>query len=105
MFGSFSENLLEQFRQDYAERLIRLGSQKYEIKTNNGKVTLVPPGSEAKKGAELPAGTKNRNVSGKRMTDAGAAGRLKGAQAALAKATNPGAKAAAQKNLNAARVG
>jgi len=105
MFGHFPDELLAQFRADYAEKLIRLSSGLYEIKTKGKKVSLLPAGSEAKKGAELPSGTKNRNVSGVRMTDSGAKGRIKGAQAALAKATNPGAKAAAQKNLNAATIG
>mgnify|MGYP006273230049 CR=1 FL=1 len=105
MFGSFSDETLQQFQHDYAEKLVKLSSGTYEVKKGNKGVELVPAGSEAKKGAELPDGAKNRNVSGKRMTDAGAAGRIKGAQAALAKATTPGAKAAAQKNLNAARVG
>jgi hypothetical protein len=105
MFGSFPENLLAQFRADYAEKLVRLSSGLYEVKTDGKKVSLTLAGSTAKKGAELPSGTKNRNVSGVRMTDAGAKGRVKGAQAALNSSKSPGAKAAAMKNLNAAQIG
>jgi hypothetical protein len=91
----------------YGEKTVRIGSNKYDVDVADGKIKLKPAGPDAKAGAkpELPPGSKNRNVSGARMTDAGAKGRIKGAQAALAKAPNPGAKAAAQKNLNAAMVG
>lgn len=105
MFGHFPEQLLADFKEAYAEKLIRLPSGLYEIKQGKDQVSLVPAGIEPKAGAELPPGTKNRNVSGKRMTDSGAAGRVKGAQAALNKAASPGAKAAAMKNLNSAQVG
>ena len=105
MFGQFTKESLDQFLNDYGERLIRMPSGLYEIKKQGDKVTLVPEGSEPKTGAELAPGAKNRNISGKRMTDAGAKGRVKGAQAAVNKAPNPGAKTAAMKNLNAAQIG
>ena len=105
MFGSFPDETLRNFYEAYAERVIRLPSGLYKVQQNKDQVSLVPAGIEPKAGAELPPGTKNRNVSGKRMTDSGAAGRVKGAQAALNKAASPGAKAAAMKNLNSAQVG
>lgn len=105
MFGSFPEDILNQFKLDYAEKVIRLPSGLYEVRRGKDQVTLVPVGIEPKAGAELAPGAKNRNISGKRMTDSGAKGRVKGAQAALNKASSPGAKAAAMKNLNSAQVG
>jgi hypothetical protein len=104
-FGSFTPESLEQFRHAYAERILELPSGKYEVKVLKDRVSLVPAGIEPKAGAELPPGTKGKNVSGKRMTTAGQAGRIKGAQAALNNASSPGAKAAAMKNLNASRIG
>lgn len=105
MFGEFTKESLEQFLSEYGERLIRMPSGLYEVKQQAGKVILVPEGSEPKAGAEMAPGAKNRNISGKRMTDAGAKGRVKGAQTAVNKAPNPGAKTAAMKNLNAAQIG
>ncbi len=105
MFGSFSDETLRDFYEAYAEKILELPSGKYEVKVGKDKVSLVPAGIEPKAGAELPDGAKSKNVSGKRMTASGQAGRIQGAQAALSKATTPGAKAAAQKNLNASRIG
>jgi hypothetical protein len=105
MFGSFPDELLEQFKHDYAERILELPSGKYKVVELKDRVSLVPAGIEPKAGAELPPGTKGKNVSGKRMTASGQAGRIKGAQAALNSASTPGAKAAAMKNLNASRIG
>jgi hypothetical protein len=105
LFGSFTPEALEQFRHEYAERILELPSGKYEVKHGKNGTFLVPAGIEPKAGAELPPGTKGKNVSGKRMTASGQAGRIKGAQAALNSASTPGAKAAAQTNLNAARIG
>ena len=105
MFGSFPDELLEQFKLEYAERILELPSGKYRVVELKDRVSLVPAGIEPKAGAELPSGTKGKNVSGKRMTASGQAGRIKGAQAALNNASTPGAKAAAMKNLNASRIG
>lgn len=104
-FGSFTPESLEEFRHAYAERILELPSGKYKVVEQKDRVSLVPAGIEPKAGAELPPGTKGKNVSGKRMTASGQAGRIKGAQAALNSASTPGAKAAAMKNLNASRVG
>jgi hypothetical protein len=105
MFGSFPEDTLRDFYEAYAERILELPSGKYEVKNGKNGAFLVPAGYEPKAGAELPPGTKGKNVSGKRMTASGQAGRIKGAQAALNNASTPGAKAAAMKNLNASRIG
>ena len=105
MFGSFSDVALRDFYEAYAERILELPSGKYEVKVLKDKVSLVPAGIEPKAGGELPPGTKGKNVSGKRMTAAGQAGRIKGAQAALNSASSSGAKAAAMKNLNTSRIG
>jgi hypothetical protein len=105
MFGSFSDETLRAFHEAYAERILELPSGKYEVKNGKDGAFLVPAGIEPKAGAELPSGTKGKNVSGKRMTASGQAGRIKGAQAALNSASTPGAKAAAMKNLNASRIG
>jgi hypothetical protein len=104
-FGSFTPEALEQFRHAYAERILELPSGTYKVVELKDRISLVPAGIEPKAGAELAPGTKGKNVSGKRMTAPGQAGRIKGAQAALNNASTPGAKAAAQKNLNAARIG
>ena len=104
-FGSFTPEATEQFYRDYAERILELPSGKYEVKVLKDRVSLVPAGIEPKAGAELAPGAKNRNISGSRMTDSGAKGRVKGAQAALNSAKSPGAKAASMKNLNAAQIG
>lgn len=105
MFGHFPEDLLENFKEAYAERFIRLPSGLYEINRGKEKTTLTPAKGDPKTGGELPPGTKNRDVSGTRMTDSGAAGRVKGAQAAVNKAKTPGAKKAAMKNLHSAQTG
>jgi hypothetical protein len=105
MFGSFSDETLRDFYEAYAERILELPSGKYKVVEQKDRISLVPAGIEPKAGAELPSGTKGKNVSGKRMTASGQAGRIKGAQAALNSASTPGAKAAAMKNLNASRIG
>ena len=51
MFGHFPEQLLADFKEAYAEKLIRLPSGLYEIKQGKDQVSLVPAGIEPKAGA------------------------------------------------------